>query len=555
MSRICATIRKDAASPQVFRDEKYAVTRDDGTAAGFATPTRRVEIYSELMLRHGHDALPDHVEPVGSPLTTAADERFPLVLSTAKSGWFVHSSWRHVASLRRKSPDPAVEISPQLAARRGLVEGDWAVVETQGGAVRLKVRLNAALDDRVVVAEFGWWEDCPPLGRDRSAAAGTLTRNINAVLHDDARDPVSGSVPLRAIVCDIRRDDVASRGVWSGQRRFVVGERRTEADNVVALSLRPLDDGPLPDFLPGQHVMVSLPGAAEVRAYSLTGSGSLPQALSIAAKGRFFNEARGGDAPFFMPDRLHGLAVGDEVLLEPPGGIFTPPLMGPRPLVFLAAGIGITPFISHLETLQLTARQGRVAEVLLLHGCRSSREHPFARRLAELEASTPALTRVTFYSAPLAQDAVASPSLRRRRLDLDRVKPLLARRPLVYICGSPDFVTAQIEAAVALGIPRFDVFAESFVSPPSVPRDLAPRTIRLAGSKQSFSWGPEQGTLLDAASAAGVVLPSGCRVGQCESCAVEVVDGEFAHLGPVDGNEGQCLTCQAVPLTDLTLAL
>ncbi|MHC2252643.1 anaerobic selenocysteine-containing dehydrogenase/ferredoxin-NADP reductase [Bradyrhizobium embrapense] len=541
--------------PQVFRDEKYAVTRDDGTAAGFATPTRRVEIYSELMLRHGHDALPDHVEPVGSPLTTAADERFPLVLSTAKSGWFVHSSWRHVASLRRKSPDPAVEISPQLAARRGLVEGDWAVVETQGGAVRLKVRLNAALDDRVVVAEFGWWEDCPPLGRDRSAAAGTLTRNINAVLHDDTRDPVSGSVPLRAIVCDIRRDDVASRGVWSGQRRFVVGERRTEADNVVALSLRPLDDGPLPDFLPGQHVMVSLPGAAEVRAYSLTGSGSLPQALSIAAKGRFFNEARGGDAPFFMPDRLHGLAVGDEVLLEPPGGIFTPPLKGPRPLVFLAAGIGITPFISHLETLQLTAQQDRVAEVLLLHGCRSSREHPFARRLAELEASTPALTRVTFYSAPLAQDAVASPSLRRGRLDLDRVKPLLARRPLVYICGSPDFVTAQIEAAVALGIPRFDVFAESFVSPPSVPRDLAPRTIRLAGSKQSFSWGPEQGTLLDAASAAGVVLPSGCRVGQCESCAVEVVDGEFTHLGPVDMNEGQCLTCQAVPLTDLTLAL
>ena len=132
---------------------------------------------------------------------------------------------------------------------------------------------------------------------------------------------------------------------------------------------------------------------------------------------------------------------------------------------------------------------------------------------------------------------------------------MLARRPLVYICGSPDFVAAQIEAAAVLGIPRFDIFAESFVSPPAVPSNLAPRTIRLANSKQSFSWGPEQGTLLDAASAAGVALPSGCRVGQCESCAVEVVDGEFTHLGPVDGGEGRCLACQAVPLTDLTLAL
>ncbi len=541
--------------PQAFRDEKYAVAREDGTVAGFATPTRRVEIYSELMLGHGHDPLPDHVEPVGSPLTAATDERFPLVLSTAKSGWFVHSSWRHVASLRRKSPDPTVEISPQLAARRALVEGDWAVVETEGGAVRLKVRLNAALDDRIVVAEFGWWEDCPPLGRDRTAAAGIRTRNINAVLRDDARDPVSGSVPLRAIVCDIRRDGVASRGVWSGQRWFVVGERRVEADNVVALSLLPRDGGPLPEFLPGQHVMISLPGAAEARAYSLTGSGDLPDALSIAVKGRFFGEMRRGDMPFFMPDRLHDLAVGDEVLLEPPGGIFTPPLKGPRPLIFLAAGIGITPFISHLETLQRIAPQDRVGEILLLHGCRNSREHPFAQRLAELEAGTPELKRLTFYSAALAQDPIGAHSLRKGRLDLAQVEPLLARRPLVYICGSPDFVTAQIEAAVALGIPRFDIFAESFVSPPAVPDNLAPRTIRLAGSKQSFLWGPEQGTLLDAASAAGVALPSGCRVGQCESCAVEVVDGEFTHLGPVDSSEGRCLACQAVPLTDLTLAL
>ncbi|MCA6122000.1 molybdopterin-dependent oxidoreductase [Bradyrhizobium sp. WSM 1704] len=541
--------------PQSFRDEKYAIMREDGTVAGFATPTRRVELYSELMLGHGYDPLPSHVEPDGSPLSAAADERFPLVLSTAKSGWFIHSSYRHVASLRRKSPDPAVEISPRLAAQRGLVEGDWAVVETRGGAVRLKVRLNAALDARVVVAEFGWWEDCPPLGRDRSATSGVRTRNINAVLHDDARDPVSGSVPLRAIVCDIRRDAEASRGVWSGRRRFVVSARHAEADNVVALSLRPQDGGPLPDFLPGQHVLASLPGAAEARAYSLTGSGDAPGTLSIAVKGRFFDEARHADAPFFMPDRLHGLAAGDEVLLEPPGGIFTPPLKGTRPLVFLAAGIGITPFMSHLETLQRFPAQGRVPEILLLHGCRSSREHPFAGRLAELEAVTPELKRVTFYSAPLQHDPVGRGALRKGRLDPALVSALVTHRPLLYICGSPDFVATQIEAMTALGVPRFDIFAESFVSPPAVPSDLAPRTIRLANSAQSFSWRPEQGTLLDAASAAGVALPSGCRVGQCESCAVAVVDGEFTHLGPVDGSEGQCLACQAVPLTDLTLAL
>jgi ferredoxin-NADP reductase len=224
-------------------------------------------------------------------------------------------------------------------------------------------------------------------------------------------------------------------------------------------------------------------------------------------------------------------------------------------LIFLAAGIGITPFISHLETLQGIAPEDRVPEILLLHGCRNSREHAFAQRIAELESGTPELKRVTFYSAPLPQDPTGRGSLRKGRLDPELLRLLSTRRPLVYICGSPDFVAAQIESVTALGVPRFDVFAESFVSPPSVPSDLAPRTIRLANSAQSFCWGPEQGTLLDAANAAGVALPSGCRVGQCESCVVQVVDGEFAHLSPVDGSEGQCLACQAVPLTDLTLAL
>lgn len=539
--------------PQPFRTEKYAVQREDETVAGFATPTRRAELYSELLLDHGHDPLPGHVEPAETPL--AADPRFPFVLTTAKSGWFVHSSHRHVASLRRKSPDPAVDISPVLAGQRGLAEGDWAVVETSGGMVRLKVRLNPALDERVVIAEFGWWEDCPPLGRDSTAAAGALTRNINAALSDDTRDPVSGSVPLRATVCDIRRDNAASRGLWSGRRRFVVAERRVEAANAVALTFTPQDGGTLPDFLPGQHVITSLPGSREARAYSLTGSGDKPGALSIAVRGRFFDDQRDGGASFFMPDRLHRLDVGDEVLLEPPRGIFTPPLRGSRPLIFLAAGIGITPFISHLETLQGVAPHERVSEILLLHGCRNSREHPFARRLAELEAQTPELRRVTFYSAPRAQDPTGLGPIFTGHLDPALAGPLLARRPLVYVCGSPGFVAAMVDRLVALGVPRFDIFAESFVPPPSVPQDLAPRTIRLADSNRTFAWSPGQGTLLDAADAAGVSLPSGCRVGQCESCSVRIVDGDVAHLSAVEEGERQCLTCQAVPLTDLTLAL
>lgn len=533
--------------PQSFTTAKYARTAADGTVAGFPTPTRRVELYSELMLTHGYPPLPGHVEPAESPLSAAPDPRFPLVLTTAKSGWFVHTSHRHIASLRRKSPDPSADISPGLARRLGLAQGDWVIVETPEGEARVRLRLNPALDDRVVVAEFGWWEDCPPLGRARTAEAGVRTSNLNAILSDRHRDPVSGSVPLRAVTCALRRDEAANAGSWTGSRAFTVVDRAMASEDVVALTLAPEDGGPLPAFHAGQHVMLALPDRTVTRAYSLTGAGDRPDRLSLAVQRRVASKV----SAEHMPDHVHALGVGDTVLLEPPSGLFTLPLDSPRPLVLVAAGIGITPFLSQLETLAARSHVVSMPKILLLHGCRHGGQHPFADRLAALAEALPGLAVETFYSAPRPEDLSRH---RRGRIDLDRVLPLLAGRPLAYLCGSPGFVADTTEGLVARGMPRFDIFAEAFATPPEVPASLVPQTVRIAGSDQSFVWAPAAGTLLDAAQAAGIALPSGCRVGQCESCVMQVVDGDVAHLGGFAGEDGHCLTCQSVPLSALTLA-
>ncbi|MEK8173867.1 2Fe-2S iron-sulfur cluster-binding protein [Streptomyces sp. M19] len=64
-----------------------------------------------------------------------------------------------------------------------------------------------------------------------------------------------------------------------------------------------------------------------------------------------------------------------------------------------------------------------------------------------------------------------------------------------------------------------------------------------------MSWHTSDGTLLDLAERSGVRLPSGCRLGQCESCAVALLEGDVAHrvTPPEDFPDDQCLTCQAVP--------
>lgn len=49
-------------------------------------------------------------------------------------------------------------------------------------------------------------------------------------------------------------------------------------------------------------------------------------------------------------------------------------------------------------------------------------------------------------------------------------------------------------------------------------------------------------------------MSSGCRTGQCENCLVKVLSGEVEHIVEVELEEpGTCLTCCAVPLSDLVL--
>lgn len=67
-------------------------------------------------------------------------------------------------------------------------------------------------------------------------------------------------------------------------------------------------------------------------------------------------------------------------------------------------------------------------------------------------------------------------------------------------------------------------------------------------------------TVLDAALRQGIALPHGCRDGRCGSCAATLGAGEIDYPGGTPPalaglGAGQCLTCRAVPRSDLHLDL
>jgi len=180
----------------------------DGVPSGFNTPTRRVELYSETLLAHGYPPLAQFEEPGVSPISRPdLAARFPLILTCSKHTLYCESQHRALPSLRRKAMDPEVELHPAAASERDISAADWVMIETPEGSIRARARLNETLKPDVVCGQHGWWQACPEAdapGYDPFSPDGA---NLNLVIGTGAIDPVSGSVPHRAYLCQISRVD------------------------------------------------------------------------------------------------------------------------------------------------------------------------------------------------------------------------------------------------------------------------------------------------------------------------------------------------------------
>ena len=184
---------------------KFAEPEGDGRH-GFATPSGLVELYSETLLQHGYLAVPEYREPLVSPRSRPdLARRYPLILTCAKNTQFCETQHRALASLRRRVPDPQVELHPATARARGIGAGDWVLVESPDGAMRARARLNDTLDPEVVCGEHGWWQACPQIGAPSYDPFNEAGSNYNLLIANTAIDPTSGSVPHRAYLCQVSR--------------------------------------------------------------------------------------------------------------------------------------------------------------------------------------------------------------------------------------------------------------------------------------------------------------------------------------------------------------
>ena len=193
------------ANPQGMNADPESI-QDASQEVGFATPSGRIEIWSETFRTHGYSPLPDYVEPALSPVSRPELlAEFPLVLGSTKPHQFCHSQHRNLPSLRRMLPDPVMEIHPDAARARDIQDGDWVRISTPSGSAHARARLNAWLRPDTVMGQHGWWQACEALGKPGYPVLGEYSANFNLLVDDTEADPISGSVPHRSGLCQVTR--------------------------------------------------------------------------------------------------------------------------------------------------------------------------------------------------------------------------------------------------------------------------------------------------------------------------------------------------------------
>lgn len=277
--------------------------------------------------------------------------------------------------------------------------------------------------------------------------------------------------------------------------------------------------GALPLAPPGAHVLLTLETPTRLRrnAYSLVATGARYEIVvrQVAA-------SRGGS------EFLHTAARPGHILaMGLPRNLFPVSPLARRHLL-LAAGIGVTPFLSYLRAL------GPACE--LHQFCRPADVPAFAALLARWPERTHLHTH-------------------RAALDLPG---LLAAQDLgthLYTCGPEPFMADVADIARRLGWPAAKLHRESF----GHASGGDPFSVTLARSGQSIAVDADS-TLLEALESAGIDAPCLCRGGVCGQCRVALLDGEPEHRDMVLSAEeraaGDCImTCVSRGRTPLVLDL
>jgi ferredoxin-NADP reductase len=278
-----------------------------------------------------------------------------------------------------------------------------------------------------------------------------------------------------------------------GGLQLEVTDVSPQTESIISITLADPSGAPLPSYVPGSHLVVQY--GSGVNAYSLTGSGNGPTEYTISVL-RVEDGAGGSVA-------MHRLGVGDRVYVSRPRSAFAPASTATHHLL-IAAGIGITPVLSHARS---AADRGTTSSLIYVYRPGAGAHVEEARDLLG-----PALTECS---------------------DRNSFQKVLAEQLMtqslgthLYVCGPAAFMDAVLDQARELGWPPARLHSEAFGA--AELEDGEPFTVNLVRSGLKLEV-PAGVSLLETLEKAGKTIPNMCRKGICGECVLPVLRGTPQH--------------------------
>ncbi|HYE94350.1 MAG TPA: molybdopterin-dependent oxidoreductase [Terriglobales bacterium] len=134
--------------PASLRDHRAVKLRLPDGGPQWATPSKKLEFYSEALAAQGASAMPDWAP---DPDDAAQAARWPLRLLTAPGYYQSHTAFAGNQNLRRRAGAPECVLHPDDAAKRGLRDGEDVVLVNERGEVRLQLRISDEVNPGVVL--------------------------------------------------------------------------------------------------------------------------------------------------------------------------------------------------------------------------------------------------------------------------------------------------------------------------------------------------------------------------------------------------------------------
>lgn len=226
--------------------------------------------------------------------------------------------------------------------------------------------------------------------------------------------------------------------------------------DIVSLRLRAIEPETY-EFKPGQYSDIGIPGTDEHRSFSMATTQSTPGEVEFLIK-----MYPGGRFSALLKD---GLSVGDELHVNGPYGSFTLKEGHVLPVVCIGGGAGMAPILSLLRHLNET---GSTRPVRFYYGARTAADLFYVDAILELAEKLTDFEFVVCLSESLdgaadlprglaPEGGNVTDVVQRREANLPKCE--------VYLCGPPPMVDAALLFLDGQGVPKDQVFHDSFTSP------------------------------------------------------------------------------------------